>query len=279
MTLGCGSVWRGARANWRWNAPGSASWPSWKRTTARCWRSTSGCCACSPPSSDCTCRCQFPSESLSEARMPPKTLALIAHDGKKAEMVAFALAHTEVLQRYNLVATNTTGSLLGEHTNLKVRRLLSGPQGGDARSPRSSGVAGGVVAAFSLPRPARQASARPRHPRVAAHLQRAQCAPGDQPGLGNLHHLHRRPVSPRSRRPNFLIIMSDEHATPVQQRPWPSAGADAKYGAPGRAGRHLRKRLLQLAAVHALAHVLHDRALSFTIRTPGTTPVPCARTR
>ena len=77
--------------------------------------------------------------------MPPKTLALIAHDGKKAEMVAFALAHTEVLQRYNLVATNTTGSLLGEHTNLKVRRLLSGPQGGDAQI--AAQVAGGVVAA------------------------------------------------------------------------------------------------------------------------------------
>ena len=62
-----------------------------------------------------------------------KTIALIAHDGKKAEVVAFALAHVEVLERYALVATNTTGKLLGENTRLKVRRLLSGPLGGDAQ--------------------------------------------------------------------------------------------------------------------------------------------------
>ena len=43
-----------------------------------------------------------------------KTIALIAHDGKKAEMVAFALSHQDVLERYALVATNTTGKLLSE---------------------------------------------------------------------------------------------------------------------------------------------------------------------
>lgn len=74
-----------------------------------------------------------------------KTIALIAHDGKKAEMVAFALAHVEVLERYALVATNTTGKLLGENTRLKVRRLLSGPLGGDAQIA-SLVVAGNVAA-------------------------------------------------------------------------------------------------------------------------------------
>lgn len=62
-----------------------------------------------------------------------KTLALISHDGKKADMVAFALAHQEVLQRYDLVATNTTGKLLNEKTGLTVTRMLSGPLGGDAQ--------------------------------------------------------------------------------------------------------------------------------------------------
>jgi methylglyoxal synthase len=63
----------------------------------------------------------------------PKTLALIAHDGKKADMLAFALSHESVLKRYELVATNTTGKLLNDKTSLTVQRMLSGPQGGDAQ--------------------------------------------------------------------------------------------------------------------------------------------------
>lgn len=62
-----------------------------------------------------------------------KTLALIAHDGKKADMVAFALSHKDVLERYNLVATSTTGQLLQEKCGLTVTRMLSGPLGGDAQ--------------------------------------------------------------------------------------------------------------------------------------------------
>jgi methylglyoxal synthase len=62
-----------------------------------------------------------------------KTLALISHDGKKADMVAFALGYKEVLQRYELVATHTTGQLLQEKCGLNVRLMLSGPVGGDAQ--------------------------------------------------------------------------------------------------------------------------------------------------
>ncbi len=62
-----------------------------------------------------------------------KTLALVAHDGKKADMVAFALSNKEVLQRYDLVATKTTGQLLIENCGLTVRQMLSGPLGGDAQ--------------------------------------------------------------------------------------------------------------------------------------------------
>ena len=65
--------------------------------------------------------------------MPEKTLALIAHDGKKADMVAFALQHKERLAAYHLVATSTTGKLLVENCGLTVTRMLSGPRGGDAQ--------------------------------------------------------------------------------------------------------------------------------------------------
>ena len=62
-----------------------------------------------------------------------KTLALISHDGKKADMVAFVMDHRERLREFDLVATGTTGALIAEKAGLKVRRMLSGPYGGDAQ--------------------------------------------------------------------------------------------------------------------------------------------------
>ncbi len=74
-----------------------------------------------------------------------KTLALIAHDGKKTDMLAFATDHQSVLKRYRLVGTNTTGTLLAEKTGLKVEAMLSGPMGGDAQI--AAMVAQGEIAA------------------------------------------------------------------------------------------------------------------------------------
>lgn len=74
-----------------------------------------------------------------------KTVALIAHDNKKDDMIAFALRYRDVLERYNLVATGTTGRLIGERTGLPVTRMLSGPLGGDAQI--AALVAVGEVAA------------------------------------------------------------------------------------------------------------------------------------
>nr|HID12957.1 methylglyoxal synthase [Anaerolineae bacterium] len=65
--------------------------------------------------------------------MPHKTIALIAHDGKKADMVAFATFNRDKLKGFNLVATATTGRLLIEKVGLDVECLLSGPRGGDAQ--------------------------------------------------------------------------------------------------------------------------------------------------
>jgi methylglyoxal synthase len=62
-----------------------------------------------------------------------KTLALIAHDGKKADMLAFATFNREKLARYRLIATATTGKLLRTKVGLEVRQYLSGPLGGDVQ--------------------------------------------------------------------------------------------------------------------------------------------------
>lgn len=64
---------------------------------------------------------------------PRRTIALIAHDGKKAEMVAFAMQHKAYLARFDLVGTGTTGKLLTDEVGLPVHRYLSGPLGGDVQ--------------------------------------------------------------------------------------------------------------------------------------------------
>ena len=58
-------------------------------------------------------------------------IALIAHDKKKDLMVDFCIAYKTILQKHNLCATGTTGSLINEATGMNVSLFLSGPQGGD----------------------------------------------------------------------------------------------------------------------------------------------------
>ena len=61
-------------------------------------------------------------------------IAVIAHDGKKAEMVAFLNKHMDFLKSagMEIVATGTTGKH-AQDSGLEVERLLSGPLGGDAQ--------------------------------------------------------------------------------------------------------------------------------------------------
>lgn len=61
-------------------------------------------------------------------------IAVIAHDGKKAEMVQFLNEQREILKRSDieLVATGTTGSHI-EKAGFQVDRWMSGPLGGDAQ--------------------------------------------------------------------------------------------------------------------------------------------------
>ncbi len=60
-----------------------------------------------------------------------KTIALIAHDNKKADIVNWALKNKTTLEKYELCGTGTTARLIGEATDLPVKRYLSGPLGGD----------------------------------------------------------------------------------------------------------------------------------------------------
>jgi methylglyoxal synthase len=61
-------------------------------------------------------------------------IALIAHDGKKAEMVSFLRDQLELFKRddIELISTGTTGTFV-EKAGLTVKRVLSGPLGGDAQ--------------------------------------------------------------------------------------------------------------------------------------------------
>ena len=61
------------------------------------------------------------------------TLAVIAHDGRKADLIAWATYNRERLSRFELVATATTGALLRDKVGLDVESVLSGPMGGDAQ--------------------------------------------------------------------------------------------------------------------------------------------------
>lgn len=60
-----------------------------------------------------------------------KTIALIAHDRKKQEMLEFVRVHKSLLAQHKLVATATTGRLIAENIGLEVTTFLSGPLGGD----------------------------------------------------------------------------------------------------------------------------------------------------
>ncbi|MEN9907069.1 MAG: hypothetical protein RLZZ540_210 [Bacteroidota bacterium] len=61
-------------------------------------------------------------------------IAIIAHDGKKVDMVQFLNKNIELLiqEKIKLIATGTTGGK-AEKAGFKVKKMLSGPMGGDAQ--------------------------------------------------------------------------------------------------------------------------------------------------
>ena len=61
-------------------------------------------------------------------------IAIIAHDGKKADIVQFLNKNKTILSKENIkiIATGTTGGR-AEAAGFKVKKMLSGPLGGDAQ--------------------------------------------------------------------------------------------------------------------------------------------------
>lgn len=71
---------------------------------------------------------------VSEVEMsvgPHKTIALVAHDNMKDELLEWVGRHRDELSRHTLIGTGTTGGLVQEKIGLPVERLRSGPLGGD----------------------------------------------------------------------------------------------------------------------------------------------------
>lgn len=60
-----------------------------------------------------------------------KTIALIAHDGKKQQLIAWADKNKNILKNHDLCGTGTTARLITEKTGLIVKGYNSGPLGGD----------------------------------------------------------------------------------------------------------------------------------------------------
>lgn len=60
-----------------------------------------------------------------------KRIALVAHDNKKADLIDWAVYNLKMLVNHELIATGTTGRLIEEKLGHPVRKLFSGPLGGD----------------------------------------------------------------------------------------------------------------------------------------------------
>ncbi|MDL2227589.1 methylglyoxal synthase [Odoribacter sp. OttesenSCG-928-L07] len=69
--------------------------------------------------------------------MKKLTIALVAHDKRKFDLIEWAIFNAEFLSKHNLVCTGTTGTLLEETYKEKglkanITKMHSGPLGGDA---------------------------------------------------------------------------------------------------------------------------------------------------
>ena len=60
-----------------------------------------------------------------------KRIALVAHDDKKADLIDWAVYNRNALANHELIATGTTGKLLEDKLDVPVKKLVSGPLGGD----------------------------------------------------------------------------------------------------------------------------------------------------
>ena len=68
---------------------------------------------------------------MDEKLGPRKTIGLVAHDNKKPDLIDWVTFNRRLLSGHDLVATGTTGTLLEEVLGVGIRKLHSGPLGGD----------------------------------------------------------------------------------------------------------------------------------------------------
>lgn len=99
-----------------------------------------------------------------------KNIALIAHDGKKHDMLKWCEDNKEILQKHKLVGTGTTARMIADHVGLSIKGYNSGPLGGDQQIGAKI-VEGKIdmVIFFSDP-----LAAQPHDPDVKALLRIAQ---------------------------------------------------------------------------------------------------------
>jgi len=62
---------------------------------------------------------------------PRKKVGLVAHDNKKRDLIDWVTFNRRLLAQHELVATGTTGSMLEDVVGTGIRKLQSGPLGGD----------------------------------------------------------------------------------------------------------------------------------------------------
>lgn len=98
------------------------------------------------------------------------TIALIAHDAKKDDIVNFARKHAPVLGRYRLIATANTGQRIAAETGLVVEQLAPGMMRGDVQIAAEV-VAGNTIAVIFLVEPF---YVQPVEPNVQTILQVCQ---------------------------------------------------------------------------------------------------------
>jgi methylglyoxal synthase len=60
-----------------------------------------------------------------------KKIALVAHDNKKRDLLEWAMYNRDLLAHHEVYATGTTGETLCQQLGLKIKKLQSGPLGGD----------------------------------------------------------------------------------------------------------------------------------------------------
>lgn len=99
-----------------------------------------------------------------------KSIALIAHDGKKQELIDWCEENKEILKNHFLCGTGTTARMITDKTGLPVKGYNSGPLGGDQQIGAKI-VEGNInfVIFFSDP-----LEAQPHDPDVKALLRIAQ---------------------------------------------------------------------------------------------------------